>query len=443
MSYIPHTHDEKQSMLSAIGVSHVDELFNSIPAKIFNHEIDLPEPMSEMELVEYMDMLACQNQQIRHLFLGGGSYQHFIPKAVTELVHRSEFYTAYTPYQPEMSQGMLQAIFEYQTVIARITGMDVSNASLYDGATALYEASVMAMDHTKRREILFETSVHPHYREVLNTYAAATNFTIKSIPYSNGVATSLLPSSVTDLTAAVVVQYPDFFGRIGDLSAIKQACESKKALLILVVNPLLSVVLKSPRQLGADICVGDAQPLGLPLSYGGPYVGFIACTSDLTRRLPGRLVGETVDTKGRRGFVLTLQAREQHIKRERASSNICSNQALCALQVLIYVSLMGKVGLERAATLSIQNAHETVEFLCKIPGIKLLFDSPFCYEFSIRLPIKASKFLASAPSDLAPGLDLGCWHPELDHCVLTAITECSSRESLSRLLSFYRTAFDK
>ncbi|MFS8541376.1 MAG: aminomethyl-transferring glycine dehydrogenase subunit GcvPA, partial [Tissierellales bacterium] len=353
--YIPNTPDDEKQMLEAIGVESIDELFKDIPESVrLNRELNLKPSMSELEVSRYLSNLSQQNKSINELtcFLGAGAYDHYIPSIVGHITSISEFYTSYTPYQPEISQGTLQYIFEYQTLICNLTGMDVSNASLYDGGTAVAEAAFMAANVSRKNQIIVSKTVNPQYREVLNTYAHLQKLEVIEIDDDGGV-TNLeeLKKHVSDNTAAVIVQNPNFFGIIEDLKAIEEITHSqKKALFIDIVNPISLGILKKPADLGVDIVVGEAQPLGIPLQFGGPYLGFIATRKQFMRKLPGRIVGQTVDVDGRRGYVLTLQAREQHIRREKATSNICSNQGINTLAAVVYLVTLGKKGLREVAT---------------------------------------------------------------------------------------------
>lgn len=437
MSYVPHTAADRQKMLQAIGVSSIEELFQDIPQKLRNPKITLPAALSELELLEHLSDLEAMNRYpVRrgNYFIGGGAYNHHIPAAVDELCGRSEFYTAYTPYQAEISQGMLQAIFEYQTTIARITGLDAANASLYDGGTAVYEASVVAVNHTKRGTVLYDTSLNPHYRQVLASYGKNAMIKMRELPYSPEAGGNIpaLAAAMDGDTAAVIVQFPDFFGRVADFTALAQECHARKALLIMVCNPLALGVLKTPGEVGADIAVGDAQPLGLPLSYGGPYLGYIACKGELLRKLPGRIVGETVDREGKRGFVLTLQAREQHIKRERATSNICSNQALCALRALAYCTVMGKKGFKQASELCLKKAAYAREKLGGVPGAKVVFAGAHFNEFVLRLEKPVMDLFRQLGHSFEPGIRLDRWYPELADCLLVAVTELNRSTDIDR-----------
>jgi len=435
MSYIPHTEADEKRMLDAVGVSAVEALFADIPEALRDPEIDLPAPLAELELVEHLkDLEELNRYPVRggDYFIGGGAYNHHVPAAVAEMVGRCEFYTAYTPYQAEISQGMLQAIFEYQTAIARITGLDVANASLYDGGTAIYEACVMAVKQTRKSRIVFDTSLNPHYREVLASYGRNALIDMACIAYARDAGGNIpaLIEALDEDTAAVIVQFPDFFGRISDFAPLAEACHARKAMLVAVVNPIALGVLKSPGEMGADIAVGEGQTLGLPLNYGGPFLGFIPCREALMRRLPGRLVGETQDAQGRRGYVLTLQAREQHIKRERATSNICSNQALCALQALAHVTVMGKQGLRQVAELCLQKAHYARMTLGAVEGAELVFQGPHFNEFVLRLRKPVMDLFRALGHAFEPGIRLNRWYKELSDCILVAVTEVNRRQDI-------------
>ncbi len=435
MGYIPHTAADRQAMLDAIGVADVDELFRDIPEALRDRPLALPPALPELDLIEHLrDLETLNHAPLRggDYFIGGGAYNHHIPQAAMDMVDRSEFVTAYTPYQPEISQGMLQAIFEYQTAIARITGLDASNASLYDGGTAVYEACVMAMLQTRRDRVIYDTALNPHYRQVLESYGRNATFRMQRLDYdpAPGGNTAAFGEAIDDDTAAVVVQYPDFFGRIADYAELADACHKRKALLVMAVNPVALGILKTPGEMGADIAVGEGQPLGLPLSYGGPYLGFIACRQKLLRRLPGRIVGETVDQEGLRGYVLTLQAREQHIKRERATSNICSNQALCALHALAYLTVMGKRGFREVADLCLQKAAYARRILGAVDGAEPLFAGPHFNEFVLKLDKDVMDFFRACGHRFEPGIRLNRWYPELNDCLIVAVTECNHRHDI-------------
>jgi glycine dehydrogenase subunit 1 len=370
MSWIPTTEAEQREMLAVIGVASMEDLFAVIPADLRLRSWDLPEGMSEMAVCHHLGQLAVHNDVCSTSFLGGGYYDHYIPAAVDLLAGRSEFYTAYTPYQPECSQGTLQAIYEYQSVICRLTGMEVANASLYDGGTAVFEAVTMAVRLTGRRRVVIHDSLNPMYRRMLETHAANLG-----LDYAEGMD--------PEGAACVIVQNPSFLGTVRDYSDLGAQCHAAGALLVVSFYPVSLGMLKTPGAMGADIAVAEGQSLGLPLGFGGPYLGVMATRRAHIRKMPGRVAGMTVDTQGRRGFVLTLQAREQHIRREKAMSNICSNQALCALRALIHLSLLGKYGIQDVATA----CHAKAEYLkSKLGFAEILNDGPTFNEFAVRLP---------------------------------------------------------
>lgn len=427
-SYLPHTKDDRHSMLQEIGVSSVSDLFVDIPEDLrLRGSLNLPSSLSEPELVNQLRQLAQSNTNIQDAicFLGAGAYDHYIPSVIDHIISRSEFYTAYTQYQPEISQGYLQALWEYQSMICEITGMKVANASLYDGGTAVSEAVLMACAAAKKTKVIVAQSVHPHYREVLLTYAKDQNITIEFAPYQDGMTKlSGISSLLDDHTAAIVVQSPNFFGLIENLQPLGEIAHAKDAYLIAVGEPISWGILENPGALGADIVVGEGQSLGMSLSFGGPYLGFFATTEKLMRKMPGRIVGQTTDNRGNRGFVLTLQAREQHIRRSKATSNICSNEALCALTAAVYMSAMGKQGFREVAVQCLQKAHYAYHLLHNLAGCEPVFSGPFFQEFTVKLrkPVAKinEKLLAKG---ILGGLDLGKYYPELENCMLLCVTE--------------------
>lgn len=440
MSYIPNTDAQQQKMLADIGVNSIEELFADIPESVrLESELNIPKAMSELELIAHMREMAEKNINLNEYtcFLGAGAYDHYIPSVVSNLLSRQEFYTAYTPYQPEISQGTLQAIFEYQTMICSITGMDVSNASLYDGASALAEAAAMAYEATKRKEIIAIRSISPESRVVLSTYANYKGMSLVECGIKNGVADlQLLKEMISENTAAVLVQSPNFFGCIEDIKEISEIAHNNKSLLIVSCDPISLAILKAPGDIGADIVVGEGQPLGNPLGFGGPYLGFIAAKKEFTRRMPGRIVGQTVDKNGKRGFVLTLQTREQHIRREKATSNICSNQALNALAATIYLSVMGKKGFKKVAELSMHKAHYAYKKLIETRLFSPAFDSPFFKEFLLIYHgdvEKLNKHLLERK--IIGGLSIEKYYPEFKGGYLVAVTEKRTKEDIDRLVS--------
>jgi glycine dehydrogenase subunit 1 len=438
-SYLPNTEADRKAMLDVLGVDSVEALFADIPDKArFKRELNLPKCLSEMELNRYFNQLAGKNDNLEDNlnFLGAGAYQHYVPSVVDAIISRSEFFTAYTPYQPEISQGVLQAIFEYQTIVCELTGMDVSNASLYDGPTAFGEAAFMACAATRRNKVLVARSVNPEYREVLKTYGYGQNIEVEEVGVENGlVDLNDLAAKLDDTIAGVFVQYPNFFGGIEDLRKLADIAHNQKALFVVSVNPVAMGLLESPGACGADIVVGEGQALGNAISFGGPYLGILATTKEQMRRIPGRVVGQTTDIDGRRAFVLTLQAREQHIRREKATSNICSNQALNALAATVYVSYMGKQGMQDVAKLNLQKAHYAYKRLTALPKVQGLFTSPFFNEFAIKLDADISYVNRQLlESGIVGGYDLGSTYPEYENCMLLAVTELRTKEDIDLLV---------
>ena len=432
MNYIPHTQAEKQEMLKAIGVKSVDELFKDIPAALMPKSFDMPPGRSEFELMEHFKKLSGKNAAGLINFIGGGFYDHYIPAAVDSLASRPEFYTAYTPYQPECSQGWLQAIYEYQTIICELTGLDVSNASLYDGGTALYEAAMMAVRLTGRKKIIVDSGVSLIYRTMLYTYTSNLSIEFIETPVVHGQSCREdIYKNLDDNTAAVIVQNPNFFGAVDDFSDIVDRVHKKGALAIASVYPVSLGILKTPAEMGFDIATGEGQSLGIPLSFGGPYLGFIAVRKEHMRQMPGRIVGATLDQDGKRGFVLTLQAREQHIRRERATSNICSNEALCALRALIYSCLLGKRGLQVLAELNYQKAEFAKSILGQVPKVMVKKSSPTFNEFTLELPKNADEVVtAMIAKGFACGFPLGRFYKGLDNYLLVAVTEKRTKEEI-------------
>jgi glycine dehydrogenase subunit 1 len=439
--FIPHTDADREEMLNTIGIKSLDALFQDVPESYRFPELDLPPALTEMEAVAELNEIAGANEMVRELtcFIGAGAYYHYVPAAVDQILRRGEFYTAYTPYQPEISQGTLRAIFDYQSLISALTGMDVSNASHYDGATAAAEAVTLAnaQFRGKRNKIILSPALHPQYRQVIRTYnpGEILNF----VGDQGELSLSDRPEAIIPLldnqTALVMVQYPDFFGHIYDLTALAEAVHAAGALLSVSVNPLSLGLLTPPGDFGADIVTGDGQPLGIPLSYGGPYLGIFATREAYVRKMAGRLVGETIDNRGQRAYVLTLTAREQHIRREKATSNICTNQGLMALAATVYMSLLGKNGLRQVAELCYQKAHYAAQKISELPGFSLLTDAPFFHEFVIRCPQPVSEINEHLlEHDILGGYDLSLDYPEMENCLLIAVTEMISREEIDRLV---------
>ncbi|MBO8136664.1 MAG: aminomethyl-transferring glycine dehydrogenase subunit GcvPA [Desulfotomaculum sp.] len=440
MRFIPHTDEERKEMIAELGIKGIDELFQDIPEEVrLKKDLNIPGPFSELEVLRKIKSMAAKNKTVDQLvsFLGAGVYDHYIPSAVHHIISRSEFYTAYTPYQPEISQGVLQSIFEFQTMICELTGMDVANASMYDGASAAAEAALMACAATRRNKVLVSKTVHPEYRQVLNTYATAREIEIKELDYNGGVTDlSKLENLLNEEVAAVILQQPNFFGSLEDLRAAADAVHQVKALLVTCADPVALGLITSPGACGADIVVGDGQGLGIHMSYGGPHLGYMACTQKLMRRMPGRIVGETKDSRGNRGFVLTLQAREQHIRREKATSNICSNQALCALAATVYLSLMGRRGLREVAEQCLTKAHYAYEQIINLLGYQPAWSAPFFKEFVIKTPQPPQEINQRLlESGIIGGLDLGRFYPELKNCMLLCVTETRTREEIDRLVA--------
>ncbi len=438
MSYIPLTDAERAEMLNAVGVSSVDDLFTDVPAAYRYPHLELPPPLSEMELLRELQQLSEMNADTGHhiSFLGAGAYPHYIPSVVNHILLRGEFYTAYTPYQAEISQGTLQAMFEYQSMICALTGLEVANASHYDGATALAEGVLMAYNvlRGRRHKAILAPTVHPEYRQVVRTYVQGMDIHLVGDEAPDGELTAL----IDDDTFCVVVQNPNFFGELYALPylrALAEVAHAHRALLIVVGYPIALALIKPPGEYGADIAVGDAQPLGNPLNYGGPYIGYFAGRKKHVHKMAGRLVGQTVDVEGRRGFVLTLSAREQHIRRERATSNICTNQALCALAAAVYMSVMGKTGLRRVAELCYHKAHYLAAAIDALDGYSLVTQKPFFNEFVIHCPRPVAEVNAALwERGIIGGLDLGHFFPGREDQMLLCATEVHHRDALDALV---------
>ncbi|HKJ23473.1 MAG TPA: aminomethyl-transferring glycine dehydrogenase subunit GcvPA [Myxococcota bacterium] len=439
MRYIPHTEADVRHMLDVIGVPDIGALLAAVPEKLrLGRPLDLPEATSEQTLMRELRTLAERNASpaTHDWFLGAGTYAHFVPSAVDALVSRSEFYTAYTPYQPEISQGTLQVVFEWQSMMSELTGLPVANASMYDGASATAEAGLMAMRVTRRDRIVVAGGLHPHYRQVLETYVGGLGAEVVAGEITPDGRAAPVADLVDDRTACVILQQPGFFGGVQDVRSVAEAAHACGALLVVTTTEALSLaLLESPGALGADIACGEAQSFGVPMSFGGPHLGFLATAQKHLRQLPGRIVGETVDTTGRRGFVLTLSTREQHIRRERATSNICTNQGLCLLMATIYLSLHGKVGLGELAAANLAKAEYAKSRVRATPGLSLPYAGPTFNEFVVGLPGPADAVLArAAEAKLIAGLDLAPYAPELGPALLVCTTELASREAIDRLV---------
>jgi glycine dehydrogenase subunit 1 len=439
--FIPHTDADREAMLKAIGVESLEDFFQDVPDRLRFPNLDIPPALTEMEAAAELQEISQGNESTQDLicFLGAGAYRHYTPAAVDAIIRRGEFLTAYTPYQPELSQGTLQAIFEYQSLIAALTGMDVCNASHYDGATAVAEAVSMAYANFrgKRTKVILSPSLHPQYRQTVKTYNASAPIDIlgdNTLITPAGGPESLIP--LIDLnTALVVVQYPDFFGRIYDYTKLAAEVHAAGALLAISVNPIVLGLLKTPGEMGADIATGEGQSLGIPLSFGGPYLGLFTTRKEYVRKMAGRLAGETVDNRGQKAYVLTLTAREQHIRREKATSNICSNQGLIALASAVYLSLLGKHGLRQVSELCYHKAHYAAQQIATLPGYALWTSDPFFNEFVIQCPLPAAEINAYLlDHSILGGYDLSQDYPELPSHLLIAVTELNTRDEIDLLV---------
>lgn len=433
MDWVGASQTDQRRMMDVIGVQSADDLLRDIPNQI-DGLLDIGPGMSETRLLRHLASLASRNEPVApgRCFLGAGAYEHAIPSAIDALVSRGEFLTAYTPYQPEASQGTLTATFEFQSMICQITGMDVANASMYDGASAMAEAALLALRQTRRRRIAVSGAVHPQWREVLQTYVSGLGDEIVEISQSDGVTSlELCQTAIDSETACLIVQQPNFFGHLEDLRDLAEIAHASGALLVVACNPVSLGLLASPGEVGADIAVGDCQPLGVALNYGGPYAGFFSVRENLVRQMPGRLAGMAWDSSGQRGFTLTLQTREQHIRRERATSNICTNQALLALTATVYLALAGRSGFQEIAQQNLIRAHYCADKLQNIPGVTLAFDAPFFNEFTLKLPCLALEAVnRMRERGWWAGLDLGQFDAGLRDCLLVAITETKTRDDI-------------
>ena len=431
-SYVPSTQAERQEMLKAIGLSDYKDLYRDVPESMYlDHPLDVPAGMSELEVSRAVSAMAAKNKVFSTVLRGAGAYDHYIPSIVKYIPTKEEFLTAYTPYQAEMSQGVLQSIFEYQTMICELTGMDVSNASVYDGATAAAEAAAMCRDR-KRRVTLVSAAAHPDTINTVRTYCYGTGDEMRVVPAKDGrTDMDALKEMLTPDVASFYVQQPNFNGLFEDVEAIGEAVHAAGAMYVMGCNPIALAIMKTPRDCGADVAVGEGQPLGMPISYGGPYLGFMATTTKHMRKLPGRIVGETVDCKGVRAFVLSLQAREQHIRREKASSNICSNQALCALIAGLYMATMGPGGMAEAARQSMSKAHYLAGELTKIPGVSLKYAGEYFDEFVVEMPKAGEALKALEEAGILGGLPV-------EGGVLWCATEKASKEALDRAVAIVK-----
>jgi glycine dehydrogenase subunit 1 len=435
--YITNTAQEVEQMLKDIGVANIDALFADISPLHRPRSFDLAAGLSEYEVVRRLTALSLKNNVHVVPFIGGGYYDHYIPTAVVSLTSRGEFYTAYTPYQPECAQGTLQALFEYQSAMCALTGMDVSNASLYDGGTALYEAMMMAIHITGRNKVIMDGGVSPIYRKILKTYTHHLSYEFQETPVVHGQSSREEIYRLLDKgTAAVILQNPNFFGAIDDFTDIIQKAHSVGALVLVSVYPISLGLLKTPADMGVDIVTGEGQSLGLPLNFGGPYLGFMCTRKKYIRKMPGRIVGETLDSQGRRCYVNTLQAREQHIRREKATSNICTNVSLCAIQAGIFMAVVGKNGLKEMAQLNLDKAEYTKQLLSNIKGVEVKRSSPTFNEFTVHLPKDASQVVAAMMrKGFAAGFPLGRYYPGMERYLLVAVTEKRTKEEIDRYAS--------
>lgn len=437
--YLPNTPADQKEMLESIGVDSVEALFSDIPKELrLNRELNIGAPMSEIELSAHMKELSSMNLNLNDVtcFLGAGAYDHYVPSVIKHITSRSEFYTAYTPYQPEISQGTLQAIFEYQTMICNLTGMDVSNASMYDGASACAEAAMMAAESTRRKSVIVSKTVNPEVRRVLKTYLRFKEIELVEVDEAEGVTDiEKLKAALNSNTAGVIVQNPNFFGIVEDYTEIEKLAHGNKSLLIMNVDPISLAILKTPGEIGADIAIGEGQALGNNISFGGPYLGFMATTSKLMRKMPGRIVGETTDVDGKRAYVLTIQAREQHIRRQKATSNICSNEALNALSAVIYLSTMGKQGLKEVAAQCVSKSNYAYKKLIETGKFKPVFNKPFFKEFVLRsdiCPCKLNDELLK--NNILGGFNIAKEYPLYENAVMFCVTEKRTKAEIDNLV---------
>ncbi|WP_286678950.1 aminomethyl-transferring glycine dehydrogenase subunit GcvPA [Candidatus Aquicultor secundus] len=440
MDFIPITDNDKAAMLDSLGLKSIGELFDlSIPDEVrLKRPLDLPQGVSEYELIKELQGIAADNYSLDSYisFLGGGAYDHFVPQIVDAIISLPEFYTPYTPYQPEVSQGILQALFEYQTMISELTGFEIANDSLYDGSTTVAEAALLAHDVTKKTEVIISEAVHPEYRDVLKNYTRGIGITIKTVPMKNGSTDiAALEDMISDETACVIMQQPNFFGCLEDMPRVGDITDRYPVLFIASVDPISLGILQPPAEYGADVAIGEGQPLGNKLNFGGPYLGIFACRKEYLRRVPGHLTSATIDTEGRTGYVFTLQTREQHIKRERATSNICTSEILNAIAAAVYLSYIGPAGLKEVATQCIQKAHYMYDRLRSISYLEPLFDAPFFKEFAF----KSTKPVAEINSHLIiegiiGGLNIGRLYPEYENAILFCVTEKRTKQEIDILI---------
>lgn len=443
INYTPNTESDIKLMLKEIGVNSVEDLLVDIPEELLCKQINIPTGMSEMELKHSLKSLSDKNANLNKYtsYLGAGAYEHFVPSVVDHLSSRGEFYTCYTPYQPEVSQGTLQGIYEFQSMMCELLAMDIANASMYDGASALAEAAVLAIRHKQKRNVLVSKTVHPEYREVLSTYLQELDVKLIEIEMEDGITSvSGLESRIDNNTACVLVQTPNFFGCLEETEKLVGLTHKNEAIFVACVNPMSLGIIKPPGEYGADVAVGDIQALGNYINYGGPHAGFFAVSKEFMRKMPGRLAGATTDTKGRRAFTLTLQTREQHIRRAKATSNICTNQQLLALRTCIYLSTLGKAGMIDIGNLNIHKSHYAIDRICELDGIEPLFDKPFFNEFAIKISdnckieeINRRLF----ESGIIGGLDLSHFYPDINNAMLLCVTETKTKEDIDNLVSAF------
>ncbi|HMA61750.1 MAG TPA: aminomethyl-transferring glycine dehydrogenase subunit GcvPA [bacterium] len=441
MDYVPNTKECEQEILEELGVDSFEDLIDNIPDKFIEKAgIELPEPLSEIEASQKLSKMARKNKNTLEniSFLGAGAYDHFIPATVDFLTQRSEFYTAYTPYQAEVSQGTLQAIYEYQSMLCSLLDMDVANASMYDGSTALAEAVIMGVGKVRKsNKVLISPLINPRSLDVLKTYLDSRSIEYDFLPEKNGRTDFSTLSEVSKDVAAVAVQSPNFLGIVEDLNGVKDKISNKKAFLIISTDPLSNAILKSPGEYDADIAVAEGQPLGVHQSFGGPYLGVFTAKKKHIRKMPGRIIGETEDVDGKQGFVMVLQTREQHIRREKATSNICTNQGLIALAATIYMALMGKNGLEKVARLSLTKSHELADKITELDGYEMAYDQPFFKEFVVKTPVDPAKIIdKGVDQNILAGIDLGKYRNEWKNHLLIAVTEKRSSDDINKLVNF-------
>ena len=437
---IPNTDEDRKEMLSAIGVESFEDLLSNVPAEFLEVDFEeIGEGLSEYEVMKLLGDLASRNVHSGEAisFLGGGSYDHFVPSIIGEIISRSEYLTAYTPYQPEVAQGTLQAIFEYQSMICALTGMDVANASMYDGASALAEAGLLAVNQKKRNRLVIASTVNPAHRAVVKTYLQGADVELITVPQSDGLTDLKTLSDLVDSdTAGLLLQTPNFFGCIEDADEMAKIAHDNDALFIVSADPISLGILKKPGESGADIVVGEGQSLGSPTQFGGPYLGIFAAKMELVRRMPGRIAGQTWDVDGKRGFVLTLQTREQHIRRERATSNICTNQGIVMLSAAIYMALMGKEGISKVAELSTRKSHYLAEQINDLKGYELMFSAPFFKEFVVKTPVAPAKLIESLLDEkIFAGIDLSSYDYGLENCMLVCVTEKRTKEEMDKFVN--------